>query len=612
MIVQDLLESNIMNRVNLSRGNSDPALELIRTIEPSLLLKTGAKFFECAAVAVTCLSPGFWQKIPKKTGAPYTVTMTADNEFKLFADGVEIGTGASWNSSFTFTTTATQVLAVEAVDRGSYEGILLSTSNGIVSDTTWKCSKRYIKGWNQPTFNDGLWSPAVLATGPWGGIPPISSTAQWIWASPSLGTSGPAPERVYCRKKLELPGCFCCPPVPPVNNCSDAGCRDAFGAALEGECVDVTNPDLAVTSLTHNLTARPLEQNRTLCRASLQEGCCRCFLKKPCLDDGCRAAFGGAGVCLDIERGDLSTVDLTAGKREGLCKSTGVKDCCHCYRRAGACPEQCSAAGKRGRCVVRGRAGPAGTRDTGVACGPDCTCWVQGCPPTPACEDSLHGVCVADGETPPSDHVASRLECGASGGIFSSEQQHISPTALLTTDSPRCRCWVPRCSDSTCRGECVLPWEVPPPAHKDTGRYCNRRLDCHCWEPDNLPPTPAPSPPPTPSPSPTPTPAPSPTPPPPCTNKECQAAGGECLMPSQKPPAGYANKPGDWCDKETKCKCFRPRCTNSKCTKLRGSCFTPDMKIPPGATPVKVKGKPFFCNAKLKCRCMRVKVAVVA
>ena len=105
--------------------------------------------------------------------------------------------------------------------------------------------------------------------------------------------------------------------------------------------MDVTNPDLAVTSLTHNLTARPLEQNRTLCRASLQEGCCRCFLKKPCLDDGCRAAFGGAGVCVDIERGDLSTVDLTAGKREGLCKSTGVKDCCHCYRRGHTLEKVC-------------------------------------------------------------------------------------------------------------------------------------------------------------------------------------------------------------------------------------------------------------------------------
>ena len=66
MIVQDLLDSNIMNRVNLS--SNDPALELLKTLEPSLLLNTGAKFFECAAVAVTCLRPGFWQKIPKETG----------------------------------------------------------------------------------------------------------------------------------------------------------------------------------------------------------------------------------------------------------------------------------------------------------------------------------------------------------------------------------------------------------------------------------------------------------------------------------------------------------------------------------------------------------------
>merc|ERR1719427_1387949 len=71
MIVQDLLNSNIINRVNW--GSDDPALELLRTIEPSLLLKTGAKFLECAAVAVTCLSPGFWQKIPKETGMRMSV-----------------------------------------------------------------------------------------------------------------------------------------------------------------------------------------------------------------------------------------------------------------------------------------------------------------------------------------------------------------------------------------------------------------------------------------------------------------------------------------------------------------------------------------------------------
>ena len=66
MIVEDLLDRNIMNRVNLS--SNDAGLELLRSLEPTLILNTAANLMECAALAVTCLSPGFWMKIPQAFG----------------------------------------------------------------------------------------------------------------------------------------------------------------------------------------------------------------------------------------------------------------------------------------------------------------------------------------------------------------------------------------------------------------------------------------------------------------------------------------------------------------------------------------------------------------
>ena len=66
MIVEDLLDRNIINGVNLS--SNDAGLELLRTLEPTLILNTAANLLECAALAVTCLSPGFWMKIPQAFG----------------------------------------------------------------------------------------------------------------------------------------------------------------------------------------------------------------------------------------------------------------------------------------------------------------------------------------------------------------------------------------------------------------------------------------------------------------------------------------------------------------------------------------------------------------
>ena len=96
------------------------------------------------------------------------------------------------------------VLAVRAVqhnDGGSAAGILASTSTGVVSDASWKCSTVYQTGWHRASFDDSAWSYAhVKGTNggaPWGTITGIDAQAKWIWTYQVI-----AGDTIYCRKPL--------------------------------------------------------------------------------------------------------------------------------------------------------------------------------------------------------------------------------------------------------------------------------------------------------------------------------------------------------------------------------------------------------------------------
>jgi hypothetical protein len=133
--------------------------------------------------------------------------MTADNAFRLYADGVLLGSGSNWPTTYSFSTDASEVLAVYAWNWGGPVGILLSTSAGLVTDSTWKCIDAHLvtsADWYKPDFNDMSWPNAVVfgynGVSPWGTRPGISASAQWIWApTPPHGSQ---PQKVYCRKKL--------------------------------------------------------------------------------------------------------------------------------------------------------------------------------------------------------------------------------------------------------------------------------------------------------------------------------------------------------------------------------------------------------------------------
>ena len=121
---------------------------------------------------------------------------------EIFADGQSLGTDSNWKNPTTYLVPGnTRVLSVAGEDYGGYVyGILGSTSNGLLTNETWKCSSDLHPGWNFPYLDDRDWPLAkVVATngnGPWYTIDGIAETAKWIWANEYKNI-------VYCRLKLQ-------------------------------------------------------------------------------------------------------------------------------------------------------------------------------------------------------------------------------------------------------------------------------------------------------------------------------------------------------------------------------------------------------------------------
>ena len=133
----------------------------------------------------------------------FSATFTCDNEMEIFADGQSLGKDINWRKPTTYNVPAnTRVLSVAGKDKGSKFGIIGSTSHGLVTNETWKCSSYsdLPSEWNSPDFDDQDWPLAkVIANNgasPWGKILGIAETAKWIWANNNE-------DFVYCRLKLK-------------------------------------------------------------------------------------------------------------------------------------------------------------------------------------------------------------------------------------------------------------------------------------------------------------------------------------------------------------------------------------------------------------------------
>jgi len=541
----------------------------------------------------------------------FTINITADNEFEIYSDppdalGTPFGSGNSWSTTDSFNTDAGEYLTIRAENYHLDMGILLSTSEGLVSDNHWRCiDERQAQvtpfhDWPQALelYDHGDWV--------WGDRPGIAMTAKWIWAPAPPG--GRAPDNVICYRKLDRGRCYCCPPLDPPNMCKPNGtrCERAFGDFAVGECVDVTNLEGNSFSNDYDLEAKP--QGNQLCIPTDENSCCRCVKRKTCQDDGCEEEFRGHGVCVDPRQDDLSNIDLTAKQIVGKCTSPLGENCCQCRKKkvpmdASCRQKDCYTQGIQGVCVANTMTPPKGHTSTDADCGaPHCTCWVpdMDCLPDTVCTETLHGMCVPEGEEAPSYHRPSNYKC-------------------KTLPGKNCTCWTPYCENPNCRGVCLLPWDPVPPGFTQTDLYCNEQLRCKCYIY---------------------------TPPPcdqtesckdldgecrsepmdgesvldarceegckcygkreECKNERCEKTKGVCVLRGDPVPDGHTCGVGpvEWCDKELGCQCCYPKCKNNKCTKnYKGTCYMPNEIRPDTAVELVVNNKPVYCNKKMQCKC---------
>ena len=123
---------------------------------------------------------------------------------EMFADNTSLGDdNDNWEDPFTYKVPAdTRVISVigrNRQDGSPYAGILGSTSNGLLTNETWKCSSDLYPGWNSPDFDDRDW-PFAKVVGkhgdpPWHTRDGIAKAAKWIWADNTDYV-------VYCRLKV--------------------------------------------------------------------------------------------------------------------------------------------------------------------------------------------------------------------------------------------------------------------------------------------------------------------------------------------------------------------------------------------------------------------------
>ena len=129
--------------------------------------------------------------------------LTGNQNLTVFADGCLVGHngGSSVDAKWFSFSSKTKVIAVSVtnIPSGEIGGFLGIFSNGVVTDSSWKCNGTQgpVNGWEQTNFADDLWPSAFMrfnnSVTKVYGIPPH---VRWITDSPTnhLAT------RIICRR----------------------------------------------------------------------------------------------------------------------------------------------------------------------------------------------------------------------------------------------------------------------------------------------------------------------------------------------------------------------------------------------------------------------------
>ncbi|KAJ7090337.1 hypothetical protein B0H15DRAFT_260486 [Mycena belliarum] len=163
-----------------------------------------------------------------KTPVQADIIITVDNALTMFVNGAAVGTGENWQNAERFCVAlqpCLNVFAVTATNNEFFAGLLATiqitysdgTTSTIVSDTTWRFSITVPDDYEQLSYDDNNWTPAVAegayGVAPWGQIsipsadsaPGLSlSQASWIWTDEVANGAAPVGARAF-RKTYTPP-----------------------------------------------------------------------------------------------------------------------------------------------------------------------------------------------------------------------------------------------------------------------------------------------------------------------------------------------------------------------------------------------------------------------
>ena len=126
------------------------------------------------------------------------INVRCNKSCDVWVDGNYQGSAASPNNWVFKAPAKSQLIAID-IDNTIFTpgGVMVTSNKGLVSDSSWRCSRVYVPGWQKPDFDDSKWPNAALAFSDNNIYPEQSSNAQWIAAE-----CGYTPGHMYCRHGL--------------------------------------------------------------------------------------------------------------------------------------------------------------------------------------------------------------------------------------------------------------------------------------------------------------------------------------------------------------------------------------------------------------------------
>ncbi|KAF7323163.1 hypothetical protein HMN09_00096700 [Mycena chlorophos] len=156
-----------------------------------------------------------------KTPATANIIITVDNGYTLYVNGAEVGVGADFHDAEQYCValdSCLNVFAVTGVNAGGPAALLVAievlytdgTTSTLVSDTTWRYDVAVPTGYEQLSYDDNSWTPAIsqgaYGIAPWDTIaipsnPPVLSLTNsfWIWTDEVSGGNAPPGSRAFRR-----------------------------------------------------------------------------------------------------------------------------------------------------------------------------------------------------------------------------------------------------------------------------------------------------------------------------------------------------------------------------------------------------------------------------